>query len=236
MKRKVLLLGASGMIGPNLLEGLEPHYDLRLADLAPQERDVVECDITSYAQVRAAAEGMDAIMNFTVNRDHPDLSFGVNTLGALNVAKAAVEHGINKIIHSGPQFVRRTYDHDFAITDVPPVLGSDYYCLTKGLASEICRMYARAHGLQIISFVFNGLGPKPKQRAVEADFPPFTVVWEDLWQACRLALEIDEVPEGFQEFNLLSWEGHGKYNVEKARRILGFEPLKRWEEYYRRTP
>ena len=94
MKRKVLLLGASGMIGPNLLEGLEPHYDLRLADLAPQERDVVECDITSYAQVRAAAEGMDAIMNFTVNRDHPDLSFGVNTLGALNVAKAAVEHGI----------------------------------------------------------------------------------------------------------------------------------------------
>ena len=238
MKRKVLLLGASGMIAPNLLAGLEPHYDLRLADLAPHPdgRDIVECDMTSYAQVSAAAQGMDAIMNFTVNRNDPDQSFHVNTRGALNVMKAAVEHGIKKIIHSGPQFVRRTYDHDFDIADVPPVYGIGYYCLTKGLASEICRIYARAHGLQIVSFVFNGLGPKPEEPAVETDYPPFTVVWEDLQQACRLALEIEAVPEGFQEFNLLSWEGHGKYNVDKAQRILGFEPSEKWERYYERSP
>ena len=101
--------------------------------------------------------------------------------------KAASAHGIEKIIHSGPQYVRRTYDHDFDVADVPPGYGTGYYCLTKGLASEICRIYARAHGLQIVSFVFNGLGPKPGERAVEVDYPPFTVVWEDLQQACRLA-------------------------------------------------
>ncbi|MCY4603765.1 MAG: hypothetical protein OXE49_05980, partial [Gemmatimonadetes bacterium] len=102
-----------------------------------------------------------------------------------------------------------------------------------GLASEICRTFARAHGIQTISFVFNGLGPRPTQSA--GGFPPFTVVWEDLQQACRLALEIPEVPDCFQEFNLLSWEGHGKYNVDKARRILGFEPTERWERYFARN-
>ena len=50
------------------------------------------------------------------------------------------------------------------------------------------------------------------------------------------ALEVEAVPEGFQEFNLLSWEGHGKYNVDRARRLLGFEPSEQWERYYQRTP
>ena len=75
-------------------------------------------------------------MNFTVVRDHPEQSFHVNTRGALNTMQAAAEHGIKKVIHTGPQFVRRTYDHDFDIADVPPVLTTGYYCLTKGLASR----------------------------------------------------------------------------------------------------
>ena len=30
--RKVLLLGASGLIAPHIIPGLEPHYDLKLTD------------------------------------------------------------------------------------------------------------------------------------------------------------------------------------------------------------
>ena len=33
--KKVLLLGASGLIAPHIIPGLEPHYDLRLADIKP---------------------------------------------------------------------------------------------------------------------------------------------------------------------------------------------------------
>ena len=35
MKKKVLLLGASGNIAPHLLAGLEPPYDLQLTDIVP---------------------------------------------------------------------------------------------------------------------------------------------------------------------------------------------------------
>ena len=127
--KKVVLLGASGLIAPNLLPGLEDHYEMSLADVKPHPdgRAVDECDVGDYAQVLQVTEGMDAIMNFTVIRDDAEQSFHVNTRGALNVMKAAVEHGIKKVIHSGPQFVRRTYDHDFDVADVPPVLGTDYY-------------------------------------------------------------------------------------------------------------
>lgn len=66
------------------------------------------------------------------------------------------------------------------------------------------------------------------------DFPPFTIVWEDLQHACRLALEIERVPDDFQAFNMMSYQGQGKYLFGKAERILGYTPLERVERYYRR--
>jgi nucleoside-diphosphate-sugar epimerase len=237
MKKKVLLLGASGQIAPHLLPGLEPYYHLRLGDIKPHPdgKPIFTVDVTSYQQVKAAACGMDAIMNFTVVRGDPVRSFQVSTLGAWHVMKAAAELGVKKIIHTGPQSIRSDYDPYFDIFDVPKVPGFGYYGLTKMLGSEICRIYARAYNIQTICFLFNGLGPSPKEKFVKRDFPPFTIVWEDLQHACRLALEIESVPDNFQEFNMLSYEGHQKYSIEKARRILGFQPLEKWENYFKRA-
>ncbi len=237
MKKKVLFLGASGLIGPFLTPGLEEDYDLHLTDVKPHPdgTSVDSVDITSYEQVHEAARGMDAIANFTVVRDDPVLSFHVNTRGAWHVMKAAAAHGIKKIIHSGPQSVRSAYDHDFDIVDVPGASGSGYYGCTKMLSREICRIFARVHGIQTVYFVFNGLGPSPTEPAAGQDIPTFRVFWEDLQHACRLALEIESVPDGFQEFNLFSCEQHGKYRLDKARDILGFAPTQKWEDYFKRT-
>ncbi len=239
MKKKVLLLGASGLVAPHILPGLEAHFDLRLADIKPHPdgRPVVTVDVTSYAQVLEAARGMDALMNFTVVRPDPVQSFHVKPRGAWNGMKAAVELGIKTVVHTGPQLIRGTYAHDFDIVDVPGAPGSKwYYMHTKALGLEICRIYARTYGIQTISFVFNGIRPKPTEQVAGTDFPPFTIAHDDLAHACRLALEIESVPDNFQDFNMLSYEGHGKYVVDKARRILGFEPQEKWEDYYKRVP
>jgi nucleoside-diphosphate-sugar epimerase len=236
MTKKVLFLGASGLIGPFVTPGLESDYDLVLTDVKPHPdgKPIQHVDVRSYEQVLEAARGVDAIMNFTVVRGHPVDSFQVNTLGAWNVARAAVELGIRKIVHSGPQSWRPVYEHEFGMDDAPGAPGSGYYGATKWLGREICRTYSEHCGLQIISFVFNGLGPAPDGPQVGEDFPFFRVVWPDLQHACRLALELDPVPDGFQEFSLFSCTGHGKFSLDRARRILGFEPTQRWEEYYRR--
>ncbi len=236
--KKVLLLGASGLIAPYLLPGLEPYYDLRLADIKPNPKGkpVTTVDIASYEQVFEAARGMDAIMNFTVVRHDPVQSFHVNTQGAWHVMKAAAEHGIKKVIHTGPMLVLPAYEHDFDIVDVPPAAGTGYYKLTKLLSMEICQIYARAYGIQTICFLFAGLGPKPTKKISGEDFQTFWILWEDLQHACRLALEIESVPDNFQAFNMLSYVGHGKFCIDKAKRILGFEPLEEWEAYFKRTP
>jgi len=237
--KNVLVLGACGLIAPYVTPGLEPYYRLRLAGHMkphPFGKPTVNVDVSSYEEVLEASRGMDAIINFTVNRDHPVLSFQVNVKGAYHVMKAAAENGVKKVIHTGPELVRRGYDHDFDVDDVPPMPGTGYYALTKHLSIEICRVYARAYGIQTICLLFNGLGPKPTEPVSRSDFPTFTVVWEDLVHALRLALEIKSVPDNFQVFNILSYRAHGKYLVEKARRILGYVPLERVENYFKRTP
>ncbi|MCZ6681303.1 MAG: NAD(P)-dependent oxidoreductase [Candidatus Poribacteria bacterium] len=237
--KKVLVLGASGNIAPHVTPGLENDYDFRLADIQPHPlgKPIVTIDVTSYQDVLEASRGMDAIMNFTVIRDDPVQSFMVSTLGAYHVMKAAAAQGIKKVVHTGPQLVRSGYDHDFEIDDVPSMPGTGYYNITKYLSLELCEIYSRAYNIQTICFLFNGLGPKPTEPVKQADFPTFTVVWEDLQHACRLALEIDSVPDNFQVFNLLSYFAHGKYEVEKAKRILGYRPMGGLEEYFRReTP
>jgi nucleoside-diphosphate-sugar epimerase len=234
--KKVLLLGASGLVAPHIIPGLERHYELRLADVKPHPdgRPVRTVDIAAYDQVLEAARGVEAILNFTVNRGDPRLSFAVNVRGAYHVLRAAVELGIRKVVHTGPQLVVPEYQHEFDIEDPPLRGGTGYYGLTKYLSMELCKAYARVHGLQVVCFLFAGLGDRPAGPVRERDFPPFCIVWEDLVEACRLAVELESVPDNYQWFNLHSYQGHGRYLLGKAARILGYRPLAPVEEFYRR--
>ncbi|MEW6753518.1 MAG: NAD-dependent epimerase/dehydratase family protein [Candidatus Latescibacterota bacterium] len=236
--KRVLVLGASGNVGPYVTPGLEPHYELQLADIKPHPsgRPILSVDVRSYDQVLQACRGMDAILSFTVLRDDPVQSFRVNTLGTYHLMRAALECGIRKVVNTAAQSARYWYDHDFDVDDVPEWPGPGYYMLTKYLGMEISRAYARVHGIQTVFFLFNGLGPAPSGPVVAEEYPCFTVVWEDLQDACRLALDIESVPGGFQCLNMLSYLGMGKYGVDKARRLLGFQPRQDWEEAYRRVP
>jgi hypothetical protein len=236
--KHVLVLGASGLVAPYVTPGLEACCHLHLADVKPHPfgKPVQRVDIADYGQVLGAMQGMDAAMNFTTVRSHPALSFAVNVRGAYHVMKAAANLGVRKVIHTGPQMIRRAYDEDFDIVDVPRQPGTDYYGLTKYLSYDLCRIYARTYDIQTICFVFNGLGNRPEAPVKGRDFPPFQIVWEDLQHACRLALEIERLPDSFQTFNMHSYAGHGKYRLDKAERLLGYAPLERWEAYFRRDP
>lgn len=234
--KRVLFLGASGKIGPHLTPGLAPHYDLILADVRPHPEGLAvrHVDVTDYRQVRDAARGADAIMNFTVVRGDPEESFHVNVQGAWNVMRAARDLGIAKVVHSGPEAVMGAYDHDFGVGEGPAAPGVGYYGLTKHLSRCICGEWARSHRIPTLCLLFCFLCPAPARPGTPEDFHRFGVVYEDLWDGCRRALELDPVPDWYQEINLLSFEEHGKYSNATARRVLGWKPSRRWEEIYRR--
>jgi hypothetical protein len=128
-----------------------PGAPLPVPPQSPHEWRVV--DVRDAAQVHAACAGMDAIVNVSVVRHDPVDAFRVNAVGAYNVMQAAVAHGIQRVVHTGPFMLGQRggagYDWDtFLVDDIPPRPGVWWvYLPSKLLGQEICRIFAEHYGL-----------------------------------------------------------------------------------------
>lgn len=230
---KVLILGGAGMLGPHVIPALAAHYELRVTDinplLMPFEGEFWRVDITSLAQVMAAADGVEAIINLAVIRGDRKLAFEVNTLGCYTMMRAAVAHGIKRVINTGPHFTVAgpTYEFfDYELgPDMPPQPGTNLYALTKSLGLEICRVFTENYDVNVQTYLFYNFRD-PAELKPGADGAPFAISWGDASQVFRLGLEIEleELPSACEVFNIFTDMPHGRFSNEKARRILGFQP------------
>ena len=157
----VLVLGAAGMLGPHVVRALEGEHNLRLTDIgeAPEtDHEYLQVDAGDLGQVVAAADGMDAIVNLSVLRQDPQLAFDVSARGCYNMMRAAVEHGIDRVINTGPHFTitgpsYELFDHGIT-GDAPSQSGTGLYALTKSLGQEICRVFTEHHDISVVTLLF----------------------------------------------------------------------------------
>ena len=236
----VLILGGTGNLGPFVVKALEPYHTLRVTDVNPPEDSVHEfrsVDMASMTQVMEAAEGMDAIVNCSVLREHRKIAFDVNTLGSYHMMSAAVAHGIKRVINTGPHAILTgpTYDNiDFMLTEeIPPHSGVDLvggdnpYSISKSLGQEICKVFTENHDVHVMCLLFCGLkNPEHPRFFPGRDVTPFVVSVRDAAEACRLGLEVDlkDLPSKNEVFYISTDIPHGKFSNAKAKRILGFAP------------
>lgn len=227
------------MLGPHVIPVLQHEHELRVTDIKPVpiefRGEFRQVDVASLDQVMAAAAGMDAIINLSVLRTDRQLAFDVNTLGCYTMMQAAVAHGIRRIINTGPHFTiagptYEQFDYDLS-PDMPPQPGTNIYALTKSLGQEICRVYAEHHDLYVQMYLFYIFRDPhdPENMKRWASEVPWVISWANAAQAFRLGLEIplEKLPSRCEVFNILTDLPHGKFNNNKAKRILGFEP---WDD------
>ena len=159
---KVLIIGATGYLGPHVVKALEDHHQLLLTDIKPPKENTPHpferVDVSSMEQVQRAAEGMDAILNLSVLREHRRIAFDVNARGCYNIMRAAVDHGIRRVINTGPHFtitgpLYEGIDHGIT-PDVPPHPSTILYALTKSLGQEICRVFSQHHDVYVLDYLF----------------------------------------------------------------------------------
>jgi nucleoside-diphosphate-sugar epimerase len=206
---------------------------------SPHERLVV--DVTRYDQVLEACRGMDAAINLTVLREHPEKAFTVNTIGAFNIARAASECGVQRLIHTGPFHTALHHGadswHDHGVPDdIPLHPGDDLYALTKYLGGEVTRVFAERRGLEVVTFLFCLFRPRqilPQERG--RGVSPFVVSWEDTGRAMLCGLRAPAMPTPYEAFLICAPQPYRKYPVDKARRLLGWEAADTWEALYDRS-
>ena len=262
---KIVLYGAGGPVAAAAIAELERggEHTLRLADVRPpeqphpslqgedaerrhrewprrphaREHEFMQVDVTRPEQVLAAAAGMDAIINLSVIRPDPVMSFRVNMMGALHVMQAAVAHGIKRVIHTGPETIITGYWHDFDVTvEAPPRPGTGYYLLTKYLGQEVVRSFAEAHALDVVALYFHVFQPADAPEPLSGA-SPFLVSWEDTGRVFRAAVEAPPMPHHYEPFIVTDDLPHGKFSAEKTRRLLGWQSHDTFPEHWtRRNP
>jgi len=258
---KVVIFGAGGPVGAAAIRSLKDHYTLRCTDVRPLEEisqeespqgprapvaELLESphencvvDVAVYEQVLEACQGMDAIINVSVVRPHPVLAFSVNMVGAYNVAKAAAQCGVKRLIHTGPFHTTLGHNADYwndagVVDDVPLHPGGDLYALTKYLGGEITRTFAQRCSLEVLTFLYCGFRPaeilaEERGKGVGT----FTVSWEDTGAAFLCGLRAPVMPNPYEVFFIASPSPAGQFRVDKAKRLLGWEARDTFEELYR---
>ena len=96
------------MLGPWAVRALKNRHDILLTDINERhpdyKGDYLQLSVADVNGVIKAAEDMDVIVNLSVLRPHRQFAFDVNTMGNYAMMVAAREHGIKRVINSGPHY------------------------------------------------------------------------------------------------------------------------------------
>ena len=218
------------------------HHPLRITDIVPIDspHDTSQVDIGNPDAVMHVAEGMDVIINCSVQRRDRQGAFHVNTLGTYNALKAAVAHKMDRFINTGPRFSLvnpRALDYGQTVPEtVPPNSGTGLYALSKALGLEICRIFSQHYPIHILGMLFSRFVPPEPEPGINYGDNPHSVTFRDAAQAIKLALEIDLkiLPSKFECFYITTDLPHQRFPNTRARQFLGFDPRDKLEAYWRK--
>ncbi len=243
---KIAVFGAAGWVGRAILDNLCRGHEVRACDRSPEawkagaridgewRGEVLHADVADYGSVDRVLEGMDAVVHAAVYFSgapgaygvDDELPFLVNLKGLWNVLEAARTRRIRRVVHIGSCQVVHP-DGVFFTSEVRrPDAG--LYSVTKRLQEEMCRQYHDAFGMSIV--VLRPCSIVDLRKGIDKLGDPlepgsWSVSWicrHDLAQACRLALEKEEI--GLEVLNLAgSPEAERHCNVRRARETLGLE-------------
>jgi len=101
-KQKVLITGASGLIGTLTVKGLGDTYDFSALNRRPVEGiPCLQADIVDAAAIRPAFEGIDTVLHlaaYTSDVEDWEGTMSVTVMGTLNVFRAAQEAGVKRVV------------------------------------------------------------------------------------------------------------------------------------------
>ena len=187
--RSVLVTGAGGFIGGHVVERLVRdgarvralcRYNSRnergtLDWLEPNvvaEVEVVLGELRDLESVASAVEGSEVVLHLGAqiaipySYVNPRDFFEVNVLGTLNVAQAALRHGVQRIVQTSTSEVYGTA-RSIPITEDHPLEPQSPYAASKVAADKLMDSYHRSFELPVcVLRPFNTYGPRQSARAI----------------------------------------------------------------------
>lgn len=236
---RVLVVGGSGYVASLVLPGLGQQHTLRVLDLkAPSfPAEYLAGSATDYPSLRAAAEGMDAVVHCAMGSEEWSTppgaadAFDVNVKSVHLTLQAAHDAGVRHAVHISSMSVYRDLIRRH-LDETVPADATDLYGLTKRLGEQACQAAAAEWGLSVNVLrlawptpdeIWPAWGPRrPPQRHYTDDgtlIQPTRA--SDLARALLAALEYRD---GCQVFTISGDQSARLWSTAKAARLLGWSP------------
>ncbi|MCL1992455.1 MAG: NAD(P)-dependent oxidoreductase [Spirochaetes bacterium] len=216
MKKKIVITGTAGLLGPYVAEHfLEQGYDVLSADIvAPAQIKSRHwtVDLNDLGQVYGMLQGVYGVVHLAAipRADiYPNgKTFQNNIMGSYNIMEAAGQLGVKKIVIASSECA---YGFCFAKEDLTPAYlpldenhplwAEDCYGLAKVAAEVAAEGMQRRYGSQIISFrIGNIITPEMYAKIFPGFIRDTKIRKRNLWNyidardiaaACRLAIEAE---------------------------------------------
>jgi uronate dehydrogenase len=232
---KILVTGSAGVVGrPVCQELLRQGHDVKGLDRRPSPDliDAVVADIADAAAVRAAVAGMDAVVHLAAQPvDAPFAELvGPNVVGLYNVFDACREAGIKRLVlASSVMIVIRNLERGRPAT-VEESWPGDHYALTKRWAEEMGAMYARRFGMSILAVRIGWVVRNPDEARHMLKLGIFDIYFSRADAGRFFAAAVAAKGIDFAVVYATSRGGEKVFDMEPARRLLGYEPRETWPE------
>jgi nucleoside-diphosphate-sugar epimerase len=180
---KVLITGASGLIGQILWHGLGDAYELHGVDRR-RAPGIKRADLTKPRAAAAAFDGIDAVVDLA-GRPEPDTPWSDiwknNIPATVNALEAARRAGVTRFVYASSNHVTGMYEHEQPykrivagelagldpaetplIRPTDPIRPDSPYALGKALGEAAGRYYADEHGLSVICLRIGTVNPQDR--------------------------------------------------------------------------
>lgn len=233
----VLVTGSAGTIGqPVCAELSRRGHRVRGLDRVPSPglAQAAVVDLVDREGVRAAVRGVDCVVHLAAHPDDADFSLleGPNVRGLFHVLDAARHEGVRRVIlASSIQALGHWWDQSRQAPAGPrDGLPVNHYGLTKVWAEHMGEMYARCHGLSVLA-VRIAFMVRDRAEALRLEQEKLYDTYLSRGDVGRFfALAVDAGPIDFAVLYAVGVGGERLFDMEPARRLLGFEARDRWPD------
>ena len=148
---KILITGANGFVGRNLIEALDSNQNEVIAT------DINQLNILDFEKCKSVIKNIDvvvhlaAITDVPLSLEEPKKIMEVNCIGTLNVLEAMRKNKVKKIIFSSTQDVYGSNTNSKE-DDAKRIAPLNNYSLSKLFCEETIKMYSRLYGINYVIF------------------------------------------------------------------------------------
>ena len=241
--KHILVTGSTGAIGREACRELAARgHKVRGFARRPTRGvdDVRQGDLGDFDAVRDAVAGVDTVVHLGAFPEEADFLTKLlqpNIVGVYHICEAAREHGVRRLIlaSSGEVVFMHPWKNTRTVRVEDGVAPRGYYAATKVFAEAVGQICARNYGFSVIAVRLGWLPRTPEETARIVNTPQQQCNYLSPADAGRFFAAAVESPNpGPSEFALVfatsKPRGHVPFDLEPARKILGYEPQDTWPD------